>query len=727
MLFPLFVLFTAICLSSVSAYYSIMGLTAIFAAAYWPIVIMGGTLEVSKIVATLWLHYNWERADWKIKTYLVTAVCVLLLITSMGTFGFLAKAHQDQAIPSGDIQAQVQLFDEKITTEQDNIDVARKALTQMDAAVDQIMSRTDDINGATKATNLRRSQWRERKQVQSDIDASQKKIAAYQEERAPIASKFRKAEADVGPIKYIAALIYGDHPNQDTLEAAVRWVIILIVFVFDPLAIILFLVATTSLDWLSKDKHKKKMEKMQEAKEDAIIKEELEHIVHHTDEDSAEMVAAAAEKARLECEIEYERKLLDTVKDLETKINLDKKTDEILRNQIESQSIELASLIDRTEEELSITIGIKDKLASDLNTILNEYDEIMQQKEDAEEKLKEAEVIQVELVNEIQKIQSAYAEQEKILTAMAERTSGEYDDVLIQNKIFKEEVEKISAQHKAATEEVVAFKIQNEELANVGETTLARLNEAHKESELAQIKVKELENEIQSLRVDVKSSHEELLQRDKDHVEITRLTNDKERMEDAVAHSLKKQAELENEIQRLRSAVQDREDDRRLLGEANDKIEKIRLRDEETAKEAEAIKKQREEDAPVIEAQHQKNIEDFQKNQEPEPVKEKFVMPKMEAVPDNFPMGGNASFGVTFPHNPIKGDLFLRVDYMPSKLFKWVGSRWIEVDKTITDAYAYDKEYIKLLVEKVSSGEYDVDDLNEQERTQISQYLKDNS
>ena len=108
------------------------------------------------------------------------------------------------------------------------------------------------------------------------------------------------------------------------------------------------------------------------------------------------------------------------------------------------------------------------------------------------------------------------------------------------------------------------------------------------------------------------------------------------------------------------------------------------------------------------------------------PPKHDIEIPKFLAMPDNLPMGGNASFGVTFPTEPIKGDLYLRVDYMPSKLFKWSGTRWIEVDKSITDTYAFDDEYIKLLVEKVSSGEYDVDDLSVTEQEQIAEYLRNN-
>lgn len=249
MLFGYLTLATALIISLSAAVYSILGLTAIFAAAFWPIVIMGGSLEFGKIITTLWLHKYWDRAEIQYKVYLCSAVAILMLLTSMGVFGFLSKAHLDQAVPSGDVAAKVQIFDDKIKTQQDNIKAARAALTQMDAAVDQTMSRSTTEQGADKAANLRRSQARERTVLQNDISKAQKEITVLQEQRAPIASEMRKVEAEVGPIKYIAALVYGDNPEANVLEKAVRWVIILIVIVFDPLALTLLLAATKSLEW----------------------------------------------------------------------------------------------------------------------------------------------------------------------------------------------------------------------------------------------------------------------------------------------------------------------------------------------------------------------------------------------------------------------------------------------------------------------------------------------
>lgn len=254
MIFAYAIMSTALLLSMVAAYYSIAGLTAIFAAAVTPVIIMGASLELGKIVATVWLHNNWKRINWVFKSYLIPAVLFLMLLTSMGIFGFLSKSHSDQGLVSGDAMSKVAMFDEKIATEKGNIDANKKALTQMDAQVDQMLGRSDTERGAERAVAIRKNQAKERANLQAEINKSQKVIQKLQEERAPLAAEFRKVEAEVGPIKYIAALLYGDNPDQNILEKAVRWVIILIVIVFDPLALCLILAANKQIEWVRQGK-----------------------------------------------------------------------------------------------------------------------------------------------------------------------------------------------------------------------------------------------------------------------------------------------------------------------------------------------------------------------------------------------------------------------------------------------------------------------------------------
>lgn len=249
MIFGLTILATALLLSVVAAYYSIMGLTAIFAAAIIPVIIMGASLELGKIVATVWLHNNWQRINWLFKIYLVPAVFFLMLLTSMGIFGLLSKAHSDQSLVSGDATARIAIYDETIRAERDNIDTNRRALRQMDEAVDQIMSRSTSEIGADRSVAVRRSQQKERGRLLAEITESQKKITALNAERAPVAAEVREVEAEVGPIRYIAALLYGDTPDANVLERAVRFVIIMIVLVFDPLALCLILAANKQFEW----------------------------------------------------------------------------------------------------------------------------------------------------------------------------------------------------------------------------------------------------------------------------------------------------------------------------------------------------------------------------------------------------------------------------------------------------------------------------------------------
>ena len=247
-------LLTGLTISAVAIYYSVVGLTAIFSAAAIPIIIMGSALEVGKLVCASWLKANWERAPRFMKYYMITAVMVLMLITSMGIFGFLSKAHNDQNLVSGDVQSKIAIYDEKIKTARENIEANRKQLKQMDEAVDQIMGRSTDEKGADKANAVRKSQAKDRSSLAKDIEANQKLIASLNDEAAPIRAEIRKVEAEVGPIKYIAKFIYGEHgADENMLEKAVTWIIVLIVIVFDPLAVIMLLAAQMTFGWMRKE------------------------------------------------------------------------------------------------------------------------------------------------------------------------------------------------------------------------------------------------------------------------------------------------------------------------------------------------------------------------------------------------------------------------------------------------------------------------------------------
>jgi hypothetical protein len=278
MILAYLLLLTGLTISAVAIYYSVVGLTAIFSAAVIPIIVMGSALEVGKLVCASWLKANWERAPAYMKYYMISAVAILMLITSMGIFGFLSKAHNDQNLVSGDVQSKIAIYDEKIRTAKDNIDANRKALKQMDEAVDQVMGRSSDEKGAEKAVTIRRSQQKERARLQSEIASEQKIIATVSEERAPIAAEVRKVEAEVGPIKYIAKFIYGDHgADENMLEKAVTWIIIMIVIVFDPLAVIMLLAAQMTFGWRKEEPVDEPIQKL--AEDDSLTTESEDNIV----------------------------------------------------------------------------------------------------------------------------------------------------------------------------------------------------------------------------------------------------------------------------------------------------------------------------------------------------------------------------------------------------------------------------------------------------------------
>ena len=242
---------TAIALSVVAAWYAISGLIAIFAAAVIPIMIMGSLLEASKLVVASWLYRSWGEIPKLMKAYFTTALVILMLLTSMGIFGFLSKAHLDQAVPTGDVAAKVQIIDEKIAIEQQIIAQYRKDLEVLNEQID----RYNELGAVSKGVRVRDQQKAERDIIFKRIEESQNTITKMREERAPLQTELRKVEAEVGPLKYIAALIYGDQLDQTLLESAVRIVIMLIVFVFDPLAVLMLIAANWSLKNRKEEKH----------------------------------------------------------------------------------------------------------------------------------------------------------------------------------------------------------------------------------------------------------------------------------------------------------------------------------------------------------------------------------------------------------------------------------------------------------------------------------------
>jgi hypothetical protein len=421
-------LYSGLAISAVAIYYSVAGLVAIFAAAAIPIIIMGVVLEVSKLVATVWLKMNWKRAPFLIKSYLFLAIVVLMFITSMGIFGFLSKAHIEQTTASQESVAQVERLATEITRQEDIVKRAEDKIRQLqttgsgaDANIQsQIDKEQDRIDSAYKRIqpaideqnkiigsqaklyqdeldridtamttvvgyidsgdkeNYKKAQaiigvkpdgafgsgstraytaWKDAKNIErqvlltkiqqatnnpqaraaaaevkrlrstvetqiaesnklinrlranvgkttnaADIDKqvdeqstrikeANTQLDTLTAEKYTLEGEKRKLEAEVGPIKYIAEFIYGDTSDKNMLEHAVRWVIIIIVLVFDPLAVILLLSSQYSFQWLREQAHEEKENKVEEP----VVEEEPEEATidqQAYEQERAEMIDA---------------------------------------------------------------------------------------------------------------------------------------------------------------------------------------------------------------------------------------------------------------------------------------------------------------------------------------------------------------------------------------------------------------------------------------------------
>lgn len=625
MLFSYLTLFTALIISVTAAVYSILGLTAIFAAAFWPIVIMGGSLEVGKIVATLWLHKYWDRAEIQYKAYLCVAVAILMMLTSMGVFGFLSKAHGDQSLVSGDSAAKIAIYDEKIKISRENIDANRRALKQMDEAVDQVMSRSTDEKGADKAVAIRRGQATERTRLLKEIEVEQKKITALNEERAPLAAENRKIEAEVGPVKYIAALIYGDNPDANILEKAVRWVIILIVIVFDPLALTLLLAATKAIEWergvniFNTKKRNEDEETSEEAKE-----------------------------------IPDENKL-----DSETK-----------------------SFFQRARERAKFW-DKQPKYEPDDGPLTEEQWE--QLKKSLDEELPKGKVIH----------------KDTLFPTISDKELGEWDDFFKGNKSNQEIDKTFFPETKLQpdplpqpTYVITDADEEEPEVLRKDPATPGWMFSSAPSGDITSASHFGIKESVAP-----KSNSEETPVVEATVAEQTPVRPAAIEQEEDELTKLAKAMWIANNpteiIENVHAAHEAGKIDR-LPWHSEDHINYL----------------------PISDGERKRLMEQFATATS---------TPVSALQPDNTPplLGTVTGFGIEFPKTPVKGDMFLRVDQLPTVLYKFNGKDWMQVDKTMTDSYAYDNAYIDHLIDKIASGEYDLDLLSDAEREQMALRLKD--
>lgn len=241
------VFLTGIALSAVAGFYSIVGMTAIFAGAVLPVIILGTVLEVAKLVSVSWLHYNWKIASNVVKAYLIFAIMILMFITSMGIFGFLSKAHiEQQAKFETGIVSQIPQIDSEIKNRMEVIADNRKLIKQIDAAIEDIREKGKTSKDAQAALDSAKRETAKRNALTSSISILQSEIKELESKKSSIQNEVKKLEVEVGPIKYVAELIF-DSSDEKLLDKTVRIVIIVLISVIDPLAIFLLIAFNLSV------------------------------------------------------------------------------------------------------------------------------------------------------------------------------------------------------------------------------------------------------------------------------------------------------------------------------------------------------------------------------------------------------------------------------------------------------------------------------------------------
>ena len=270
MLFGLVTLIVALSISAVAAYYSIVGLMAIFSAAAFSIAVMGVVLEIGKLVTASWLYQNWKSVPKVLKYYLTSAVVILMFITSMGIFGYLSKSHIDAGTNTSQVTVKLDRVNSRIASEQKVIDRAERQLENLDKALERYV----ELGAVSKGLDRRISQEEERLKLTNMVNKSQDKIDEYLDQKSEYELEIKNFEVEVGPLKYISALLYGDDALT-FLENAVRWVILILVFVFDPLAVLLVVAANITIrDVLNKRKRIKDKLLRKQRKNKILVKEE---------------------------------------------------------------------------------------------------------------------------------------------------------------------------------------------------------------------------------------------------------------------------------------------------------------------------------------------------------------------------------------------------------------------------------------------------------------------
>ena len=605
MTFIILLILITFSIASSAAFFSVYGLAHTFSGTFIGTVVMGSSLEAGKLMAFSYIYRYWNRTHILLKTGLLIVSIGVMILTSLGIYGYLSYGYQADVLPLKQKTDQVKLLDD----EKDRL-LKRKSqiddlLAQNTAPMVTNLQNADGIDRhAVAALNASvRSRDHLAKQYKAEQITVTTRIDQLDKEILPLKQDLIMAEAHTGPIVSIAKAL-----NQDT-DGAAKYLILLIICSFDPMAVFLTLSINNALKYHKVDKELARLEKMRKAKEDAIAKAEIEEIL-------------LARKNTVE-PIVVEKPI------------------EVIKEPPIEQTIDLIAMQAKIDEAVN-----QEKVAKERNHILliPEFEEPVYIRDTAAE---------VAFANQLSQVEH--------LLALREADQNSIEEEITEVKYnLRQSTDQITELSSA----IVASDEENAELV---------MQKAKLEDDLAKIAA-----DYDMLLADKLAAEEKVKELAKIAADYDMLLADK-----LVAEEKVKDTE---EILRILNTE---------LAETKVEPEPVKIEDA----------------APTLRVVSAA------------PAARTVKLPNLSAVADNFPLGGNASFGVEFPATPIKGDLFLRVDYMPSNLYKWSGTRWIEVDKNLTDSYLYDNEYIKLLVAKIASGEQDIDELTATEQDQIQAYL----
>ena len=755
MLFGIIVFLNALAISAVAIYYSVAGLAAIFAAAVMPIIIMGVVLEVGKLVTAVWLHRYWYQAHRWLRSYLAVAVGILMFITSMGIFGFLSKAHIEQTAMSDEQSAQVEQLDDKLARSEAKIlrwteEINRmgsginyrvdQVLDKEQVALDKIFDRIEkakdkvraDITQAVEQQQSRIAQAKNRKEtdvraaqqkfeesfggsdeydatvrkatelelsvasraqreirslnvkqeqkfkeidklyaqdvkaqqdrinklrakanvkvddidskteeLEDKIDAEQKEVDELREQKFVYEKEFRKLEAEVGPIKYIAEFIYGEEADRNILEKAVRWVIIIIIFVFDPLAVLLLIASQYTFDYWRQGGGRFGWFGIPVAY--AGIRNLLRKNKKVGDKEIVEVIkevpVEVVKEKIIEKPVEVE-KIVQVEKIVEKKVPVEKIVEkEIIKEVPVEKIVEVEKPVEVIKE-----VEVEKEVIKEIEVPVEVIKEV------EKEVIKE---VPVEVIKEV----------EKIVEVPVNKDEGEKYG-------FKKEIQvDPMAQSKGALE-------TQDGVQESGETV-----EVSASDEPVRTSSDEGANSNTDSEMPVDSGSENKQQ------EFTYVQNLKELNPEQI-HKMFIDGVLPRE-----------EMDMIEINQVNpDYVQTVARTNKGTSQPKDHSKVSLE------------TLYDY-----------------IDLSPDALEQRKSTTtgFGIKFPAQPNNGDTFLRVDYLPTRLYKYIGERkqWIQIDKTLTDTFKYNREYISYLADKVISGEYDVELLSATEQQELEKYL----